>query len=52
MFIVKVNGRKHSVWSTRQEARKQADTLRDHGYKVVSIVFSENTDYGNGQYFI
>lgn len=52
MFIVHINGEKHSAWNTLTEARRQRETLKNYGYKGLSISNDTTVSCENGHYFV
>lgn len=53
MFIVKIKGKRHSIWESNREAWKQVDTLLNHGYKSIEVSYTHVTEFfENGHYFV
>lgn len=57
MYIVYFNGaekrgKRHSAWDTFEEANSQAGVLKDHGYKMIHIVYDETIQTDNGHYYV
>ena len=51
MYVVFTGKTKHSAWETKSGANKQITTLKDHGYKNISIK-EMDIDYEDGHYFV
>ena len=51
MYIVTINGEKHSAWSNREGARAQLKTLIDAGYKEVSVYIDDTVTVEDGHYY-
>lgn len=51
MYLVKIEGEKHSAWNTKKEAINQIRVLKDCGYKSLSYDFDSTIDTENGHYY-
>lgn len=53
MYIVVLREQKHSAWNTWEQAQKQVEVLKEHGYRHIKIKFETDIEYlPNGYYFI
>lgn len=44
--------RKHSAWSTVNEANKQVKVLKDYGFKRCKVEYDETVQADNGHYYV
>lgn len=54
MYIVFINGHRHSAWTTHEEARQEEITLLDSGYDKVyqKFIAKYRGKFLDGHYFV
>lgn len=52
MWIVYVNGKRHSAWLNQADAVHQVHVLRDHGYKGLDYCYDDTTSCEDGHYYV